>query len=109
MEFSNESSLRTQGPQRERKRSSRRRGLSLRHSSRGLFSLFEARGCGSLRSQGRPGQRLYEATAASTYGSIQSYAIALPAGGERAGWALQQLFVSSSTTSSAPVSGTARR
>src|SRR5258705_6234995 len=34
------SSLRTQGPQRERKRSSRRRGLSLRHSSRGLFSLL---------------------------------------------------------------------
>src|ERR1700730_6076997 len=32
MEFSNESSLRTQGPI--------RRGLSLRHSSRGLFSLL---------------------------------------------------------------------
>src|SRR5258708_15583135 len=73
MEFSNRSSLRTQGPI--------RRGLSLRHSSRGLYSLFEARGYGSLRSQGRPGERLYEATTASTYGSIQSYAIALPHAG----------------------------
>src|SRR6202171_4518718 len=74
MEFSNESSLRTQGPI--------RRGLSLRHLSRGLFSLLrpgvEARGYGSLRPQGRPAERLYEATTASTYGSIQSYAIALP-------------------------------
>ena len=37
----NESSLRTQGPQRERKlRSSRRRGLSFLHWSRGLLSLL---------------------------------------------------------------------
>src|ERR1700738_3408138 len=41
------------------------------------FFTFEARGYGSLRSQGRPAERLYEATTASTYGSIQSYAIAL--------------------------------
>src|ERR1700738_4449718 len=32
----------------------------------------------SLRTQGRLAERLYEATTASTYGSIQSYAIALP-------------------------------
>src|ERR1700730_16446376 len=42
------------------------------------FFTSEARGYGSLRPQGRPAERLYEATAASTYGSIQSYAIALP-------------------------------
>src|SRR5467141_4530895 len=37
----NESSLRTQGPQRERKlRSSRRRGLSFLHWRRGLLSLL---------------------------------------------------------------------
>src|ERR1700682_5036310 len=77
IEFSNESSLRTQGPQRERK--------ALIAAARTLASALEqrpfftsaARGYGSLRPQGRPAERLYEATTASTYGSIQSYAIAL--------------------------------
>src|ERR1700694_4750359 len=42
------------------------------------FFTSEAKGYGSLRPQGRPAERLYEATTASTYGSIQSYAIAMP-------------------------------
>src|ERR1700682_5352421 len=42
------------------------------------FFTSEARGYGCLRSQGGPAERLYEATTASTYGSIQSYAIAVP-------------------------------
>ena len=41
------------------------------------FFTFEARGYGSLRSQGRPVESLCEATTASTRGSIQSYAIPL--------------------------------
>src|ERR1700694_271894 len=43
------------------------------------FFNFEARGDGSLRSQGRPAESLCEATTAST--SIPPYAIALPASG----------------------------
>ena len=42
------------------------------------FFTFEARGDGSLRSQGRPAESLCEATTASTRGSIPPYAIALP-------------------------------
>ena len=41
------------------------------------FSIFEARGDGSLRSQGRPAESLCEAMTESTHGSIQLYAIAL--------------------------------
>src|ERR1700676_2530340 len=77
MEFSNESSLRTQGPQRERKAliaAARTLASALEQRP---FLTSEARGYGSLRPQGRPAERLYEATTASTYGSIQSYAIAL--------------------------------
>src|SRR6478735_337067 len=81
MEFSNESSLRTQGPQRERKALiAAARTLASALEQRPFFT-FEARGYGSLRSQGRPAERLYEATTASTYGSIQSYATALPQAG----------------------------
>src|SRR3981189_1423634 len=76
MEFSNESSLRTQGPQRERKALiAAARTLASALEQRPFF-ISEARGYGSLRPQGRPAERLYEATTASTYGSIQSYAIA---------------------------------
>src|ERR1700694_368213 len=39
------------------------------------FFAFEARGDGSLRSQGRPAKSLCEATTASTHGSIPPYAI----------------------------------
>src|SRR5712664_698672 len=56
MEFSNESSLRTQG--------AIRRGFSFWHWSSGFFSL-EARGYGSLRSQGGPAESFCEATTAS--------------------------------------------
>src|ERR1700687_6407087 len=78
MEFSNESSLRTQGPQRERKALiAAARTLASALEQRPFFT-FEARDYGSLRRHGRPAERLYEATTASTYGSIQSYAIALP-------------------------------
>src|ERR1700694_1404352 len=86
MEFSNESSLRTQGPQRERKALiAAARTLASVLEQRPFFT-SEARGYGSLRPQGRPAERLYEATTASTYGSIQSYAIALPLrGGVREG------------------------
>src|SRR3981189_2748506 len=81
MEFSNESSLRPQGPQRERKALiAAARTLASALEQRPFFT-FEARGYGSLRSQGRPAERLYEATTASTYASIQSYAIALPTRG----------------------------
>ena len=45
------------------------------------FFAFEARGDGSLRSQGRPAESLCEATTASTHGSTQSYALALPLAG----------------------------
>src|SRR3984893_18270410 len=82
MEFSNESALRTQGPQRERKAliaAARTLASALEHRP---FLTSEARGYGSLRPQGRPAERLYEATTASTYGSIQSYAIALPLWGK---------------------------
>src|ERR1700676_1061620 len=84
MEFSNESSLRTQGPQRERKgliAAARTLASALEQRP---FLTSEARGYGSLRPQGRPAERLYEATTASTYGSIQLYAIAPRVGG-RAG------------------------
>ena len=45
------------------------------------FFSFEARGYGSLRSQGRPAESLCETTIASTRGSIRSYAIPLPLAG----------------------------
>src|SRR6266404_2373022 len=62
MEFSNRSSLRTQGPQRERKALiAAARALASALEQRPFFT-FEARGYGSLRSQGRPAERLYEAT-----------------------------------------------
>ena len=62
MEFSNRSSLRTQGPQRERKALiAAARTLASALEQRPFFT-FEARGYGSLRSQGRPAERLYEAT-----------------------------------------------
>jgi hypothetical protein len=61
MEFSNRSSLRSQGPQRERK--------ALIAAARTLASAFEQRpfsllrpGLRSLRSQERSAERLYEAT-----------------------------------------------
>ena len=60
MEFSNESSLRTQGPQRERKALiAAARTLASALKQRPFFT-FEARGYGSLRSQGRPAESLYE-------------------------------------------------
>src|SRR5258707_5327996 len=81
MEFSNRSSLRTQGPQRERKALiAAARTLASALEQRPFFT-FEARGYGSLRSQGRPAERLYEATT-DQRGSIQSYAIALPTRGK---------------------------
>ena len=59
----NESSLRTQGPI--------RRGFSFRALEQRPFFIFEARGDGSLRSQGRPGESFRKATTASTRSSIQ--------------------------------------
>ncbi len=56
------------------------RTLVLAVEQRPLFT-FEARGDGSLRSQGRPAESLCETTTASTRGSIQSYAIPLPTRG----------------------------
>jgi len=50
------------------------RTLVLAPAQRPFFT-FEARGDGSLRSQGRPAERLCETTIASTRGSIHSYAI----------------------------------
>jgi hypothetical protein len=52
------------------------------------FSIFEARGDGSLRSQGRPAESLCEAMTESTHGSVQSYAIALRSWGWGAAWLL---------------------
>jgi hypothetical protein len=69
----NESSLRTQGPI--------RRGISVLALEQRPFFTFKARGDGSLRSQGRPAEGLFEATTASTHGSIHSYAMALPLAG----------------------------
>jgi hypothetical protein len=42
------------------------------------FFTFEARGDGSLRSQGRPVEGLFEAATASMHGSIQSYELHSP-------------------------------
>src|SRR5258705_11600534 len=74
MEFSNRSSLRTQRPQRERKALiAAARTLASALEQRPFFT-FEARGYGSLRSQGRP-LRDYTRPRPINVGSIQSYAI----------------------------------
>jgi hypothetical protein len=69
----NGSSLRTQGPI--------RRGVSFSALEQKPFFTFEARGDGSLRSQGRLAESSCEVTTASTHGSIQSHATALPGEG----------------------------
>jgi hypothetical protein len=85
MEFSNRSSLRTQGPQRERKAliaAARTLASALEQSP--LFT-FEARGYGSLRSQGRPAERLYEATTDQRTAQFSHMRFPCACGGEP-GW-----------------------
>jgi hypothetical protein len=79
----NESSLRTQGPQRERNCAHRGGEDSRFGTGADAFFHFEARGDGSLRSQGRPVEGLFEATTATTHGSIQSCAMAPRVGGDQ--------------------------